>query len=327
LLRTIVATSANDFHRLQSAWEHLQRTGDATIFQSFSWNRLAASVFAEREQPYVVLAESDSGMAIIPAAISLRNQGVTFLGEALFDYRDFLRAGDGGVVGAAWARIAELGLPVRICGLRDETVSRAWSSFHPQFFCNAPAIAAGQISADDFAARHRRLGWHSRRMLREGAVLRRYSGVNSDLVRWIYEQKARQFDGDANNLFSDRARIDFMVCMARLQPQACDIFTMEAEGGTVAARVTLLDERTRRFYTVYHDAKWGHHSPGTVLLYEVTRKTLAEGLGCDYMTGEQPFKQRLATCAVPLFRAHASAAELAEICGCEIITALPQSAA
>ena len=327
MLRTIIATSANDFHRLQPAWEHLQRSGGATIFQSFSWNWLAAGFFADREQPYVVLAESDSGMAIIPAAISPRNQEVTFLGEALFDYRDLLAAGDGGVVRAAWSAIAKLGLPVRICGLRGETVAHAWNSFHPQFFCNAPAIAAGQISADDFTDRHRRLGWRSRRLLRQGAVLRRYSGMSSDLVRWIYKQKARQFAGDANNLFSDRARTEFMVCMARLQPEACDIFTVEAEGRTVAALVTLLEERTRRFYTVYHDAKWGHHSPGTVLLYEVTRRTLAEGLGCDYMTGEQPFKQRLATCAVPLFRAHASAAELAEICGCEIITALPQSAA
>jgi CelD/BcsL family acetyltransferase involved in cellulose biosynthesis len=47
------------------------------------------------------------------------------------------------------------------------------------------------------------------------------------------------------------------------------------------------------------------------LIYEVTRQSLGEGLDCDYMTGEQPYKLRLATSSVPLYRVQATADQLA----------------
>ena len=39
--------------------------------------------------------------------------------------------------------------------------------------------------------------------------------------------------------------------------------------------------------------------------------SLAEGLDCDYMTGAQPYKLRLATGSMPLFRLRATPRQLA----------------
>ena len=36
------------------------------------------------------------------------------------------------------------------------------------------------------------------------------------------------------------------------------------------------------------------------MIFDVTRESLAEGLDVDFMTGEYPYKNRLATAMVPL---------------------------
>ena len=64
---------------------------------------------------------------------------------------------------------------------------------------------------------------------------------------------------------------------------------------------------------MYHDHRWAHYSPGVALIYEISRRSLAESLDCDYMTGEQPHKLRFATHTVPLFRCEAAPQELARI--------------
>ena len=85
----------------------------------------------------------------------------------------------------------------------------------------------------------------------------------------------------------------------------------------IAALVTFVDGEVRRFYTTWMNPTWGKHSPGIALLFEATRLTLAEGLDCDYMTGEQPYKLRLATRRIPLHRIRATAGELAGVASAE----------
>src|SRR5512142_1332378 len=94
--------------RIRPAWEHLRQQRPGTIFQDFAWNRLAAQVFADRESPYVVLAENGNGAALIPAAIGRDGTLIVFLGETLFDYRSFLAAGDPAPLEAAWQEIGRL---------------------------------------------------------------------------------------------------------------------------------------------------------------------------------------------------------------------------
>lgn len=292
-----MARSPAEIDSLRPAWEDLYRACPRTLFQSFSWNRLAASVFASREAPYVVLLENDAGAALIPGAIA--DYGFTLLGEALFDYRDVLSQGDPAVLRQAWQEVATLRLPIFFAALRGEERRRAWEDFAPYPFVGAPCVLTRDTTAQQLTAAHARIGSRWRKILRQGVEFRREPQPGPELLRKIYQLKAAQ---PPANLFRDSARINFLLAAAENGPAPCDVYTLTQGTTLVAALVTFCDGDTRRFYTIYYDHSWAHFSPGIVLLFEVTRQSLEEGLNCDYMTGEQSHKSRLATSQVPLFR-------------------------
>jgi CelD/BcsL family acetyltransferase involved in cellulose biosynthesis len=312
LLRKLVARSPAEMDRLRALWDRLYHACPATLFQSFAWNRLAAALFAAREEPYVVAVESDAGMALIPGAIT--DHGFTLLGEALFDYRDLLALGDPALVRQAWQEVAALKLPIFFAALRGEGRRRAWQEFSPQPFVSAPCVLASQTSAEQLASAHTRIGSRWRKILRQGVEFHAQEIPQAELLQRFYRLKAAQVPA---NLFRDPARINFLIAAAKLGPAACEVYTL-AQGATlVAALVTLRDGDTRRFYTTYYDHAWAHFSPGMVLLFEITRQSLEQGLNCDYMTGEQPHKTRLATGRVPLFRVECSREVLVRASGYE----------
>ncbi|MGE5726143.1 MAG: GNAT family N-acetyltransferase [Acidobacteriota bacterium] len=311
MLRKMVARSPAEIDRLRAVWEHLYGACPATtLFQSFSWNRLAALAFAAREEPYVVLVEGDAGTALIPGAIA--DHGFTLLGEALFDYRDVLSEGDPAVLRQAWQEVAALKLPLFFAALRGQDRRRAWEDFSPHPFVSAPCVLAGDTSAEQLAAAHARIGSRWRKILRQGAEFRHEPRPAPDLLRRIYQLKAAQVPA---NLFRDSARINFLVTAAESGPAPCDVYTLTQGATLVAALVTFRDGNIRRFYTTYYDHSWAHYSPGMVLLFEATRQSLEEGLNCDYMTGEQPHKTRLATAQVPLFRVETPRDALCRVSG------------
>ncbi|HKU21816.1 MAG TPA: GNAT family N-acetyltransferase [Terriglobales bacterium] len=309
MLRSVVARSPAEIDRLRPVWDHLYGAHPVpTLFQSFFWNRLAARLFAAREEPYVVLVESDAGAALIPGAIA--DHGFTLLGEALFDYRDVLFEGDPAVLRQAWEEVAALKLPLFFAALRGQERRRAWEDFSPQPFVSAPCVLSSHTSAEQLAAAHARIGSRWRKLLRQGVEFRREPPA-PDLLRRIYQLKAAQVPA---NLFRDAARINFLVAAAQSGPAPCDVYTLTQGATLVAALVTFRDGETCRFYTTYYDHSWSHYSPGMVLLFEATRQSLEEGLSCDYMTGEQPHKTRLATAQVPLFRVECPREVWARVC-------------
>ena len=300
MIRLVVAQTPHEIDALKPVWEQLySQQEEATLFQSFRWNRLAANFFS-RERPYVMVVESDSGAALIPAAIRNRSH-LSLLGEELFDYRDVLCAGDATVLAYGWRALAELGLPLVMTPFREGGALERWNEFQITDFCKAPSVGPG-ISADEFASSHSRSARQLRRLARAGVALARYGGENHRLLREIYSRKATLCNG-CGNLFADSSRIDFILAVAGDAPTQCQIFTLETTSTLVAALVAFQDGEVRRFYTTYFNPEWGHYSPGLALLFEATRLSLAEGLSCDYMTGEQGYKLRLATGSVQLYRA------------------------
>ncbi len=310
-MRITVATSPAEIERLRPVWERLYQPAHQTAFQSFELNHLAASHFAEREAPYVVVAESDSSMALIPAAVRQSTGEITLLGETLFDYRDVLHAGSPEALDAAWVEVAKLNRPISFFALRPEA-HRHWGMIPTTSFANAPCVRHGDMDCDEFRAAHNRLGMYYRRLIKRGVHFHAHTGRNRALVRAIYDRKATQFPDETDNVFLDPHRREFMALACETMGDRCEIFTLEHGSNLVAALVTLRDAEARRLYTIYFDPAWSKFSPGTVLIYEVTARTLAEELDCDYMTGEYGYKNRLATALVPLMKVHASAAELAQ---------------
>ena len=305
-----VASSASEMERLAPLWNDLLQTRAHTLFQNFGWNRLAAEVFRDRCTPHVVWAENESGAAIIPAAINHQAGRLELLGEALFDYRDVLCAGDREVLRLAWHRLAECGNPLQIISVRD---TQFWGDFPLVPFAQAPQVDRALFDEQAFRPMHSRLGSQMRRLQRFGLSLRKYSGKASAIVRHLYECKRSDF-GDSCNLFRDLRRREFMIAAAALEESRCEVFTLENDAGRLAAGlVTFRDGDTCRCYTIYFHPEWARYSPGVALLYEVTARSLAQGMSCDYMTGDYPYKLRLANSSRPLYKVELSAAELADM--------------
>lgn len=318
MLRVEIVRSGGELGKLRGAWESLwNQTPGLTIFQSFMWNRVAASCFSRREQPFVVHVQDSNGAALLPAAVNCAERQASLLGEKLFDYRDFLRTDedDSELINAAWQELARLGLDFNLEAFRADSPHCQWWGLQPTApFSASPVVE--KSSEASFRRQHSRSARLLRRLQRAGVSLHQYSGNNLELLRCIYSRKAQQ-PSYPPNLFSDPLRRRFIFAMAQVRPQDFEIFTLETTTALVAAMVTLRDRDVRRCYTTYYDAAsaWAPMSPGAALLFEVTRLALQDGLSCDYMTGEQPYKLRLATGSVPLYRVHVPAAEFTEAPG------------
>ena len=304
MLRTAVIEHPQDLIRLKPLWEELWNAPGNTIFQSFLWNYLALQMFRSREACRVIYAESDAGVAIAPCVI--RGGEVRFAGEELSDYRVPLVGGDPEVLRDVWEILAGWNLPLNVVALRGEDNLLYGLPTTP--FTTAPIVHASAVDAEAFRSEHRRLGRHSRRISKRGISLVKRSHDHAAVVRRIYERKAQQ--STASNLFTDPLRREFMTAAASIPELRCDVYTYEADSDIVAALVTFREESARRFYTVYFDPAWSSLSPGQVLLFVATAETLEAGLDCDYMTGEYPYKMRLATGTVPLYRSFATPDQL-----------------
>jgi CelD/BcsL family acetyltransferase involved in cellulose biosynthesis len=278
------------------------------MFQGFTWNETVLNIFRERESPRIVLVEDDSGIALLPCVIGKRCQTVHFAGEALFDYRNALTRGDEKMLRHGWEIISEWGLEFETKALVGEQAREQWSALPVKFFTKAPGVSSAQLSVDQFLSAHSRLGRHSRRIRKQGAEMGRHPGSNRALVSLIYHLKANQ--DVPGNLFRDPLRREFMVEIAGRPEANCEIFTYETPGNLIAALLTFRDRSVRRCYTTYFDERWALFSPGQILLFDVVAESLREGLDCDFMTGEYPYKNRLATGMVPLYRVRATAEEL-----------------
>lgn len=316
LLHKTLVRSAAEFAAVRPLWEELSQVAGraVTIFGTFSWNLLAAQVFADKLLPMLASVEGDAGAAIIPACLNLGAQQIELLGEALFDYRDVLHSGSQEALRAAWQMLTGFGMPVVVRAVQPEAMRTRWASFRSNEFARAPWVDASRITEQEFRAAHPRVGSRLRKMQRHGITLHEYPGSAREITSRLYQLKCDQFAADGGNVFRDRSRREFMVEIAAEEASQCKVFTLEDDAACiVAGLVTFLDGPMRRFYTVYFDPQWAKYSPGVALVYEATARSLAEGLSCDYMTGEYPYKLRFANATRMLYEVQASAEELAEI--------------
>ncbi len=151
----------------------------------------------------MIVAESDSGMAIIPAVRRERELGL--IGETLFDYRDVLSAGEprraGVRLGTNWRA---LGVPLEVTALRGRQVRERWQSLQPTEFCNAPTTRRCDLTAKEFVAAHHKSAKASRRLARAGLRLVRREKRLRPIAEWIYRRKA-EWSGKSENLFAGPA--------------------------------------------------------------------------------------------------------------------------
>lgn len=310
-MRVTIATSVAEVQKLRPLWERVRRGSAATIFQNFDWNLLALRTFSN-QTPRVVAVEKDSSIAILPLVI--QDGALTFAGGPLFDYRDAVCVGDSMAFDLAVETVASFELPLSVAGVRGSADAARWSRLSPQLWTGAPQVSTRTISPAAFAARHAR-GRRTLRRLSELGVQDRRTKATPESIERIYREKAKEPAGHGVNVFRDERCIRFMRAVVMLPSTRCELFSLEVARQPIATLVTFLDGGVRRFYTTWMNPAWSKHSPGIALLFEATRLTLEEGLDCDYMTGEQPYKLRFATGSEPLYKVEASAAQLSALRG------------
>ncbi|MBV8281329.1 MAG: GNAT family N-acetyltransferase [Candidatus Eremiobacteraeota bacterium] len=309
-----MATSLVEMDELQTMWKELLRCCPRTMFQTFEWNRLAAKIFSDRLSLKVCAAETATGGAIIPAVLDRKVHRLELIGEQLFDYRTILHSGEADALYLAWEMLERIRAPLCATALEEKEAQSLWSDFQPAEYAQAPWVDAAKITAAKFRQMHTRAERQLRRMHRLGIALRQYSGAEFGLVEQIYRLKCDQFRDDSRNIFRDKRRRDFMAAIAAAEGESCGIFTLEdSTRAIVAALVTFRDGATFRFYTIYYDPAWAAYSPGVALVYEATALCLEQGLSCDYMTGEYPYKLRFANATRRLYRVDISSAQFAAI--------------
>ena len=308
MLRARVARNFAEIDALRSPWETIERE-QGTIFQTFRWNRLAASLFADREEPYFVFCEDDNGVAIIPAVIRRESQILSFAGETLFDYRDYLACGDPSALDQAWQQLGAHGLSFTVTAICHPEAA-IWKQLPKTLYSRSPRLSPSELSADAFAHSHARAFSRLHKLESMGLEIRQYSGIDP-IVRRIYQLRSRQ-SGDGE-LFHDSRRVDFMVAVCTEEGSRCQVFTLEHGGTLAGAVITFRDREFRRFYTTYYDRNWARYSPGVSLLFEVARRSLQERLSFDLMTGEQSYKLRIAQNAHDLFQVTATPQQMKEV--------------
>ena len=301
-----VATSAVELESLRPLWEKLSREPQATIFQSYQWNIIAARSFADREAPYVIALEDEVGAVIVPASRPMKGgSSATFLGERLFDYRDVLAVGDTELIQGGLDQLSAAGYELWLPAIWEDSLLLTSGCGKPSPWVGAPYLRRVDMDPDAFLAQHFKARKQMRRLVRAGAEFRRYDGGATGLLRSIYARKATQF-ASSDDIFSDPRRRDCMVEIAGAWGKKCDIFTIEFGSAMVAALVAFRDREVRRFYTIWHDSRWRQFSPGIVMLLHACQASLTEGLDVDFLTGEQPHKTRFAAGSTQLYRFNAS---------------------
>jgi CelD/BcsL family acetyltransferase involved in cellulose biosynthesis len=310
---TTIARSISEMDRLAPLWKELLAQQPHSIFQRFEWNRLAADVFSDRMTPHVICVESDGGAAIIPKSISHATGQSQLIGEVLFDYRDVLHVGDQQILHRAWRLVADEGEELRVIAVEQEAATKRWADLPMRPFANAPWVDRRVMDEQQFRRAHPRAARQFRRLERLGLKLNIFLGSDGDAVHRLYRSKGEQ-EAAGDNLFRDPRRQQFMVAAAAMEGKNCQLYTLEAsDGSMIAGIVTFRDCHIRRFYTIYFDPAWARFSPGVALVFEATARSLAEGLHCDYMTGEYPYKLRFANASRPLYQLALDVKQLSDL--------------
>ena len=296
--RLRIARSATEMESLGPLWRELERAEPATIFQSYAWNLAAGRHFSDRAQPLVVALESDAGAVIVPS-VQVADGQAAFLGEALFDYRDVLVAGDHAVVPEALAILG--GRELTAPAVRAESIlaTGGWGTVTP--WVGAPLLRACDITPEAFWAQHFKARKQMRRLRRIGGEFRLRRSSEAGLAEWVYQRKAEQFASSNNDIFSDATRRRCMQAIVAASGELCEIFTIEVGSDIIGTLITFRDRGARRLYTIWHDPAWNEYSPGIVLLFHACYSSLRAGLDVDFLTGEQPHKARFATSRVQLY--------------------------
>jgi CelD/BcsL family acetyltransferase involved in cellulose biosynthesis len=329
-LRVDLVTDPAEFLALEPAWRALaERCPDATVFQTWEWNRAWWAAFGQHRQLFVVVARAGERVAGI-APLTRRRVGplrlLEFLGAGRSDYPNFLVEVGAGALEALLAALRaradawevlwlrDLVLPegeperlraaVRSVGL-DGTI-RPWD--------RAPYLAL-EGSWEGYLARRSSnfrsdLKRKRRRLEEAGPVtIERYcdpAGVGRGLgeAAEIERRSWKQAAGSAR-MVEAAGRQFFQTAAAALAGAGkTDLWLLRCGEPAVAFYLNFTDPGGVRYYSGTYRSDFQAMSPGKVLMAEVIRAAFAEGPAVfDFLRGEEAYKATWTDTSRPLFEA------------------------
>ncbi|MGH9476247.1 MAG: GNAT family N-acetyltransferase [Terriglobales bacterium] len=285
-----------DLAPLAAVWAAAEAASPHSVYQKFAFARHWAACFGQEIEVRIGW-RADPPM-VVPVAIRAGCWGL--LGEELFDYQDLIGEPSHQQEAAAWAS-GQLQGPACVTGV---AVTSPWSSFwnqmplKPQPFAAAPVRDAGP---DNLAAEHARLErrWQAARVELcrvEEAAARRHA------LDWLLDRKARACAarGQRNALGERECR--WLAVMVEKEAQISELWQLRRRGEALAGLLCWRTPQLRYAYTIGYEPAVAELSPGILALYALLRHTMREGLGFNFLTGEQAFKLRFASRSEPLLR-------------------------
>lgn len=294
-----------DLSALQSVWERAQRAGAPCVFRSFAMARHWARAFADIAEVLILVGRD--ARVILPFA--LQGAQLQLIGEGLFDYQDVCGSAaslDSALWADAWRQMASFRWDgLYITGVPESSdFLRFWQTkATPTVFARALQRSA---LAPPLPAQHRRYARRWRKAREQGVNLRleTESRDRNEILHWLLDHKAARFG--AGNVLDLRAR-RWLEAMVQHERDLAELWSLRQNGrilsGLLCWKFPLASQSAVRYaYTISYDQQAAELSPGVLLLYAVVCRSGEEGMGFDFLTGEQPFKQHFATSHCRLLR-------------------------
>src|SRR6185312_9246268 len=209
-----------DLRPLAGLWQRAETAGPASIFQSFAFARRWSAAFARRADPRIWVHAAPP--FVIPLA---RGQdGLTALGEGLFDYVDPLGDPGMGAEAARWVRQTERETP-RATGVRVRSpYLDFWRGVGGdlELFAAAPRREASL----ELSGEHARLAGRWRRAQQAGARVEAVTGPEArrQLLDWILEQKTRALAARRQDNVLGAEAVTWLRAMVEYEPGLSELW-------------------------------------------------------------------------------------------------------
>ena len=299
----------SDLSALQTVWEAAAAAARPTVFQHFAFARHWARAFADTAETRIWVSTGDSPAPLLVPLV-LRESRLSLLGDGLFDYLALVGVGRRWQLQEAAERVlGERWSEMNISGVRPDPVQAAfWHSLDAEAepFAAAPQRhpPPGGNAVPLLEREHPRLLSRWRRARREGCYLRQETELRLrlELLDWLLAQKNRRCAAQGvTNVLGAREQ-HWLRLMVEHEPQLAELWSWRDQNGPLSALLCWRTARVRYAYTIGYGTRAPERSPGILLLFALLRRTMEAGQSFDFLTGEQAFKRRLATCCQPLLR-------------------------
>ncbi len=319
----------SDLGSCAGPWRLLESHSDCRVFQTFAWidgwfRRLGAQSGIE---PRVVVGwRNDRPCLLVPLGLTRRfgARTLVWLAGEWSDYnapvaaRDLVLPVADAAIARLWEEIAQAAGPASLLELvkqPPELAGRIVNCLrHPDHIeedngayildlqPDVPALLATLYGPTTSSGLNRK----QRKLQREGAVAfeimtgDRAAKAVGQMLAWKREALDRR---GASNPFAFRGSVDFLMDLARDNPETAEVHAITVDGAPVAAALCLQEGDNLILYQTAFDDRLRNCSPGALLIRRMIETAAQRGCrSLDFSFGDDSYKTELCSRRISLGR-------------------------